>query len=59
MVLMAVTAGTRREIRWIIQDTGRGAWPGSELVVLDDAGPGGTGFAEARTAALERFRTLR
>lgn len=31
------------------------AWPASELVVLGEAGHGGTGFAEARTAALERF----
>ena len=32
------------------------AWPGSELVVLGDAGHGGAGFAEARTAALDRLR---
>jgi proline iminopeptidase len=31
------------------------AWPGSELVVLGDAGHGGTGFAEARAAALARL----
>ncbi len=34
------------------------AWPGSELVVLGDAGHGGNGFAEARAEALERFRVL-
>lgn len=31
------------------------AWPASELIVLGDAGHGGSGFAEARAAALERF----
>lgn len=30
-------------------------WPGSELVVLEDAGHGGHGFAEAMAAALDRF----
>jgi len=35
------------------------AWPGSELVVLGDAGHGGTGFAEARRDALAQFRRLR
>lgn len=33
------------------------AWPGSELVVLGDAGHGGAGFGEARAEALERFRS--
>jgi len=33
------------------------SWPGSELVVLGDAGHGGAGFADARAAALDRFRT--
>lgn len=32
------------------------AWPGSELVVLDDAGHGGTGFPKALTTALDRYR---
>jgi len=32
------------------------AWPGSELVVLDDAGHGGTGFPEALTTALDQYR---
>ena len=31
------------------------SWPGSELVVLEDAGHGGTGFPEAVTDALDRF----
>jgi proline iminopeptidase len=35
------------------------AWPGSRLVVLDDAGHGGIGFPEALTAALDGFRHLR
>ena len=35
------------------------AWPGSQLVVLDDAGHGGAGFPEAMTAALDGFRGLR
>ena len=34
------------------------AWSGSELVVLGDAGHGGTGFAQARADALARFRDL-
>ncbi len=32
------------------------AWPGSELIVLGDAGHGGSGFPEARAMALARFR---
>jgi proline iminopeptidase len=32
------------------------AWPGSELVVLEDAGHGGAAMTEAMTAALDRFR---
>lgn len=35
------------------------AWPGSQLVILGDAGHGGTGFPEAMTAALDGFRYLR
>ncbi len=35
------------------------AWPGSQLVVLDEAGHGGAGFPEAMTAALDGFRGLR
>ena len=35
------------------------AWPGSELVVLDDAGHGGADFPEAMTAALDGFRARR
>ena len=35
------------------------AWSGSELVVLKDAGHGGTGFPEAMTTALDGFRSLR
>ncbi|GCE39011.1 Proline iminopeptidase [Rhodococcus wratislaviensis] len=31
------------------------AWPGSKLVVLDDAGHGGEGFAAAVTAAVDSF----
>ena len=32
------------------------AWPKSELCVLEEAGHGGTGFPEAMTAALDKFR---
>ncbi len=32
------------------------AWPGSGLVVLEDAGHGGTGFPDALTTALHRYR---
>ena len=35
------------------------AWPKSQLVILEDAGHGGSGFPEAMTAALDRFRALR
>lgn len=35
------------------------AWPGSKLVILNDAGRGGTGFPEAMTATLNGFRDLR
>ncbi len=35
------------------------AWPGSELVVLEDAGHGGDAMTEAMTAALDRFRDAR
>ena len=35
------------------------AWLGSQLVVLEDAGHGGSGFPEAMTAALNHFRKLR
>lgn len=31
------------------------AWPGSELIILDDAGHGGIGFPEAMTAALDKI----
>jgi proline iminopeptidase len=31
------------------------AWPGSQLIVLDDAGHGGGGFAAALTAAVDSF----
>ncbi|CAN5355401.1 hypothetical protein BH23ACT9_BH23ACT9_25600 [soil metagenome] len=35
------------------------SWPSSELIVLDDAGHGGTGFTQAGVTALERLsRTL-
>jgi proline iminopeptidase len=34
-------------------------WPGSELVVLEDAGHSGTSFAGAITRALDGFRGLR
>jgi proline iminopeptidase len=33
-------------------------WPGSRLVVLDDAGHGGGSFAKEMVAALDAFRTL-
>lgn len=33
-------------------------WPGSELVVLEDAGHGGDGFPEAMARALDRFAGL-
>jgi proline iminopeptidase len=39
------------ETAWSLHRT----WPGSELVVLEEAGHGGTGFAEARATALERL----
>ena len=32
------------------------AWPGSELVVLEDAGHGGESMTGAMTRALDRFR---
>lgn len=32
-------------------------WPASRLVVLEDAGHGGTGFSEAIVAAMDSFRT--
>lgn len=32
------------------------AWPASELHILDDAGHGGSGFPEAVTVALDKFR---
>jgi proline iminopeptidase len=35
------------------------AWPGSELVVLDDAGHGGGSMQSRTVAALDRFRALR
>ena len=35
------------------------AWPESQLIILEDAGHGGTGFPEEVTAALNRFRDLR
>lgn len=35
------------------------AWPGSRLVILDDAGHGGNGFASELVAALNTFRALR
>ena len=34
------------------------AWPGSKLVVLDDAGHGGGGFQDEIIAALDSFRGL-
>ena len=34
------------------------SWPGSRLVVLDDAGHGGGGFTREMTAALDGFRSL-
>lgn len=34
------------------------AWPGSELVVLEDTGHGGAAMTEAMTAALDRFRNV-
>ena len=35
------------------------AWPGSELVVLEDAGHGGESMTGAMTSALDRFRDAR
>jgi proline iminopeptidase len=35
------------------------AWPGSELVLLDDAGHGGGSFHEEVTRALDDYRDLR
>jgi proline iminopeptidase len=35
------------------------AWPGSELVLLDDAGHGGGSFHEEVTRALDGYRDLR
>lgn len=35
------------------------AWPGSELVILDDAGHGGGGFVGAMTTALDKFCEVR
>ncbi len=33
-------------------------WPGSRLIILDDAGHGGASFGEAIRDALDGFRTL-
>ncbi len=51
--------------RWDVSGPLDTAWalhhalPGSQLIVLDDAGHGGIGFPEAMTAALDGFRDLR